>query len=88
MKLLNVCVIVGLFLRIIDVPHVPVDVDRDGDVDLADFACLQNDAWGHADFVDWMGGPGVDALGYRYDGRIVTVCCGDECWDFDCRETR
>ena len=56
-------------------PHAPVDVDEDGDVDLADWACVQNDGGDHAGFPDWMGGPGVDALAYRFAGEIVTVEC-------------
>ncbi len=75
----------------IHAPH-DVDVDEDGDVDLADWACLQNGESGltladyNWDYNSWMGGPGVDALAYRFAGRIVTVCCEGECWDLDFRE--
>lgn len=55
--------IILLLLSLIN-PHSLFDADRDGDVDLQDWACVQNDGGDHAEFVQWFGGSGVDAMGH------------------------
>lgn len=77
--------------------HAYDDVDRDGDVDLRDWAAFQNGDHidsgyldDYADFEAWFAGPGCDAFATRYQGRRLTVFCGDpndggRIWDVDLR---